>query len=45
MAKFFVSRSAIPNAYVKKPAGFEAWFYTGATRHFGHNPPVKKKRK
>jgi hypothetical protein len=45
MAKFFVSRSAIQNAYVKKPKGFEAWFYTGATKHFGHSPRRGGKRK
>ena len=37
---WFVSRSAVRGA-VKKPTGFEAWFYTGATRHFGHFPPRK----
>jgi hypothetical protein len=39
---YFVSRSAI-RAYLRKPKGFEAWFYTGPTRHFGHAPPKKRR--
>ena len=30
---------------VKKIPGYEAWFYTGPTRHFGHHPPKKKRVK
>ncbi len=45
MAKFFVSRSALQGANIKKPKGFEAWFYTGATLHFGHSPRRGGKRK
>jgi hypothetical protein len=39
-ARWFRSASAVRGA-VKKPAGFEDWFYTGPTRHFGHAPPRK----
>jgi len=27
--------------YVKKPVGFEAWFYTGPSFAFGHFPSRK----
>jgi len=27
---------------LKKPAGFEKWFYDGPSLHFGHSPPKKK---
>lgn len=32
------------SGYFKKVAGFEDWFYTGPTRHFGHFPPSGNKR-
>lgn len=35
-----VNKSAV-RGEVKKPAGFEAWFYTGPTLAFGHYPPRK----
>lgn len=41
--RWFVSRSAI-RYQMKKPLGFEAWFYTGPTLHFGHFPSKKKGR-
>ncbi len=28
--------------YFKKIAGFEDWFYTGPTQHFGHYPSKKR---
>ena len=40
----FVSASAI-RYKMKKIEGFEGWFYTGATNHFGHFPPNKGSRK
>jgi len=39
-ARWFRSASAL-RATLKKPAGFEDWFYTGPTLHFGHAPPRK----
>lgn len=41
---WFYSRSRA-SGELKKPAGFEEWFYTGPTWHFGHAKPVKKKGK
>jgi hypothetical protein len=29
-------------AELKKPKGFEHWFYDGPSRTFGHYPPRKK---
>lgn len=44
MEQWFRSASAVRGPF-KKIAGFEAWFYTGPTRHFGHMPPHKKRKK
>jgi len=30
------------NEPFKKIAGFEAWFYTGGSQHFGHYPGKKR---
>ena len=40
---WFVSKSSA-RGYVKKPKGFEAWFYTGPTLKFGHFPPKKGRK-
>ena len=40
----FITSKTAHNAYFKKPKGFEAWFYTGGTRDWGHNPPKKGKK-
>ncbi len=32
------------SGYFKKIVGFEDWFYTGPTNHFGHYPPGGNKR-
>ena len=42
--KWFYSRSRAPFA-LKKPKGFENWFYTGPTLDFGHPNAHKKKAK
>ena len=39
------SKSAIRNCSVPKPVGFEDWFYTGPSWHFGHFPPKKSGKK
>ncbi len=39
----FYSKSRVPGEF-KKIVGFEAWFYTGGTTHFGHYPPGGSKR-
>ena len=39
--RVFFSKSRAPWE-VKKPAGFEAWFYTGGSVIFGHYPSRKK---
>jgi hypothetical protein len=36
--------SRVPGS-VKKPVGFEEWFYTGPSWFFGHAKPTKKKGK
>ncbi len=33
------------SAHVKKIKGFEAWFFTGTTKYFGHSPAIKKRKK
>ena len=43
MANWFYSKSRVKGE-VKKPLGFEAWFYTGPTRYFGHAPCKKSHR-
>lgn len=40
--KWFYSKSRAPFA-LKKPVGFEEWFYTGGTRCFGHSNDIKKR--
>jgi len=42
--KWFYSKSRARGS-VKKPLGFEDWFYTGPTLHFGHYPPSGGKKK
>ncbi len=42
--RWHYNKSRFPGT-LKKPAGFEAWFYTGPSWHFGHSPPTKKKGK
>lgn len=39
--RWHVNKSAIVHS-VKKPVGFEEWFYTGPTKWFGHKPNPKK---
>jgi hypothetical protein len=40
---WFVSKSAVRYDF-PAPVGFEAWFYTGPSFHFGHFPPKGKKK-
>jgi len=42
--KWFYSKSRAPFAF-KKVKGFEGWFYTGPTLHFGHPNDSKKGKK
>jgi len=42
--KWFHSQSRAPFGF-KKVKGFEGWFYTGATLHFGHPNDSKKGKK
>jgi hypothetical protein len=42
--KLFWSKSRVPGNF-KKPTGFEDWFYTGPTKHFGHPNANKRKGK
>lgn len=42
--RWHVNVSAVKSS-VKKIPGFEAWFYTGPTRHFGHSDSKKKRKK
>lgn len=39
--RWFFSKSRSQWA-LKKPKGFEEWFYTGGTFHFGHPNDIKK---
>lgn len=39
--RWVYSKSRI-SGHLKKIEGFEAWFYTGPTEHFGHYPSKKK---
>ena len=41
-AGWFTSHSVIRYEF-PKPKGFEDWFYTGATRHFGHEKSQHKR--
>ncbi len=41
--RWHTNASAV-KGYVKKPKGFEAWFYTGPTLHFGHIQKPKRKK-
>jgi hypothetical protein len=45
--KWFYSQSRAPFAFIisKAAKGFEAWFYTGGSVHFGHPNAHKKKAK
>lgn len=38
------NKSAVKGDFKKIP-GFEAWFWTGGSLHFGHYPPRKSGKK
>lgn len=42
--RWFYSRSRFPFE-LKKPKGFEEWFYTGPSLDFGHPNDIKKRSK
>ena len=42
--KWFYSKSRAPFE-LKKPVGFEDWFYTGPSLFFGHPNDIKKRSK
>lgn len=44
IGRFYYNQSCVKHK-IKKPQGYEEWFYTGPSYHFGHPNDSKKTKR